>query len=316
MQGPPGVAASTFRLDIKAAEIHGAFRAAQVETVLLKGRAFADLLYPDPGTRPYEDVDFLVAPAALGKAEELLRRWGFSAADPESPARQSDRHLGPTVGAQGRHSRAWLRTRDNLVVDLHDSLPQVGAEPELVWSRLTLHITTISVAGSPVAALDHPASALLIALHAAHHGPNWRTTAREDLERATEKLEIRCWAEAHQLAVELLAESGMATGLGLTTGGIRVAQALGLDTTPTPALQVLWSGAPWSETFVDALLTQPSFGARAQLVARVLWPSRAAMRRGSSLARRSRRGLVAAYGLRLCQLMVRLPAAIRRVRRS
>jgi len=310
VRGAPDVAASTFRLDIKAAEVHGAFRDAGIRTVLLKGRSIAALLYPEPGTRPYDDVDLLVDPEALSRAEQLLRRWDFEVFDPESPARQTDGELGPEVGAQGRHSRAWLRSRDTLVVDLHDNLPQIGSDPRQAWKTLEPHLTTLSVGGTDVEVLDEPATALLITLHAAHHGEQWRTTATEDLERATATFGSGCWASTLALARELRAERAMGAGLGFTERGREIGRQLGIETDPTPALELLWSGAPWSATFVDAFRNESSQRARARMAARVLWPSPDAMRRGSALSRRGRRGMAAAYLLRILQLGRRLPAAL------
>src|SRR5204862_6300657 len=114
------------------------------------------------------------------------------------------------------------------------------------------------------------ASALLVALHAAHHGPNWRKGAQQDIERAAAKLDQACWTDARHLAVELHAERAMGVGLGLTDGGHRLAEQLGLDPTPTRALELLWSGAPWSATFVDALLSDRSIRWRLHLATRVL----------------------------------------------
>lgn len=50
-------------------------RAAQVEPILVKGWAIARL-YPEPGLRPYGDIDLCVSPAHYGSAREALRRAG------------------------------------------------------------------------------------------------------------------------------------------------------------------------------------------------------------------------------------------------
>jgi hypothetical protein len=69
---------------VKGAEVRSAFNDAGVRSVLLKGPAFARLLYPNARSRDYTDVDLLVDPARLETAEEVLRRLGFERFDPES----------------------------------------------------------------------------------------------------------------------------------------------------------------------------------------------------------------------------------------
>jgi hypothetical protein len=304
-------AASTFRLDVKGSEIRQAFNAAGIRTVLLKGPAFGRLLYRDPSSRSYSDVDLLVDPAAVRAAEEILVILGFRRFEDESTVRQIDTAVGKVIGAQGAsHSTAWVRHIDNFVVDIHDSLPQVGAPERVVWQQLTQHLDVLIVGGVPAETLDRPASALLVALHAAHHGPDW-DRAITDLERALEVFDGECWEAARDLAVKLHAEAPMGVGLGLTEAGRDIAGRLSLPTEPSPAIRLLWAGAPWSAGFIESLIRQRDPRATATLIARLLWPSPTALRRGSALARRGPRGLLAAYALRPFQLARRLPAAVR-----
>lgn len=309
-------AASTFRLDVKGAEIRQAFNAAGIRTVLLKGPALGYLLYPTSGSRSYSDVDLLVDPAALEGAEKILAALGFRRFDEESPGRQTDAAIGRAVGAQGAsHAAAWLREQDSFFIDLHDSLPQIGVPANLAWRRITQHLDLLTVAGVPAEILDRPASALLVALHAAHHGPN-SDGASSDLERAVEVFDLGCWQAARDLAVALRADSPMGVGLGLTDAGRAIAGQLSLSTEPSPASRLLWAGAPWSASVVDSLIRQRDPRAAAALAARILWPTPVALRRGSALARRGCRGLMMAYVLRSFQLALKLPAAFRTRRRA
>ncbi len=114
------------------------------------------------------------------------------------------------------------------MVDLHHTLPQIAADPAKVWEVVADHRSVIDVVGSPTEVLDPPASALLIALHAAHHGPDWGGTD-QDLERALEVLDDSVWEEARDMAIALGAERQMGTGLGLNDVGARLARRLGLD---------------------------------------------------------------------------------------
>src|SRR4051794_30086422 len=127
------VAAHTFRLDVKGAEVRQALRAAGIRTVLLKGRSLARLLYADDGSRTYDDVDLLMEPSAVGAAEGVLRDLGFRLLEDDSPSGQTDPVLGGMLGAVGAlHGRTWIRDADEFPVDIHDSLPQVHTQATIV----------------------------------------------------------------------------------------------------------------------------------------------------------------------------------------
>jgi hypothetical protein len=314
--GTGAAAASTFRLDVKGAELRHSLEAAGVRPVLLKGPALGNLLYPDqPRSRLYSDVDLLIDPDAMPRTERLLAAAGFRRLDRESTVRGTDLALGRAVGAHGAaHATTWLRDRDQLTVDLHDSLPQCGAPARVVWQHITRHLDVLTVGGVRTETLDRPASALLIALHAAHHGPRWGRAAM-DLERALTVFDDHCWGAARELAVALDAQAAMGVGLGTSAEGRALARRLSLVTEPTTAQRLLWDGAPWSATVLEALIAQRGLRARMRVLAQVLWPTPAALRRGSALARRGRRGLIAAYAIRPLQLARLLPGAVRACRR-
>jgi hypothetical protein len=94
----------------------------------------------------------------------------------------------------------------------------------------------------------------------------------------------------------------MGIGLSLNPDGRALAERLSLPTEPTLAHRLLWSGAPWGASVVQSLRHMNSTRERTAIVRRILWPSPEAMRRGSALARRGRRGLGAAYLARSAQL--------------
>ena len=54
-----------------------------IEALVLKGGALAHLVYPEPGLRPMEDIDILVAPDCAALAREVLLSLGY-VAPPES----------------------------------------------------------------------------------------------------------------------------------------------------------------------------------------------------------------------------------------
>jgi hypothetical protein len=238
---------ATFSLDVKYTRIASAFTAAGITTILLKGPAFDQLLFDGTRSRTYCDIDLLVDPARVLAAERLLARLGFRRAEPESAVRELIRRAGIAVGVLGAaHATAWIRDRDRFTVDLHDTVPEVCASAEEAWLALRAHRVTSTVVGARVQTLDRTASALLIALHAAHHGPGWNR-ARADLRRACEVLERDVWPAAALLARELRAEAAMGIGLGTVGDGRALAHELGLRTKPTPAYRLMWSGVAWTE---------------------------------------------------------------------
>jgi hypothetical protein len=141
-------------VDQVTAEVVPALRAAGITSVLLKGPAIAQWLYPEGG-RYYGDVDLLAAPTDVVAAEAVLGDLGFH---PPSPTRTP------------QPARAWRRDGHPVAVDLHHSLRHVQAPPQTVWEVLSADTVDITVAGTTVAVLGLPGRAFHIALHAAQHG--------------------------------------------------------------------------------------------------------------------------------------------------
>lgn len=310
------LAANTFRLDVKGAEVREELRRAGVRTVLLKGRAFAVLFYDSPSSRPYGDVDLLIDPRARQRARSVLADLGFDRAEPESLHGETAlAAVASTPGLTAVHSETWSRAHDGTIVDLHDSLPQVGVRPDLVWDALSHHLQTMDIGGEPTVVLDRPSSALLTALHAAHHGPAIPGPVR-DLVRSTDVVDLRDWREAQTLARSLAAEEALGIGLGLTPAGRDIADELGLPVEPTPAYRMLWSGAPFSAAVLASLGAEQQLHRRLALLVRLALPGPAAMRRGSTLAERGLPGLGAAYAVRLFRLARRVPSAVRAWRQA
>jgi Uncharacterised nucleotidyltransferase len=230
---------ATFRLDVKYAQVASALAVAGIDTILLKGPAFDQLLFDGARLRGYADIDVLVDPAQVHSAERVLAEIGFRRA----PAvRRPLKPLWIALGiVRAAHATAWVRDGDLFTLDVHHTLPQVRASAAGVWRALDAHRTTITVVETEVETLDRTASALLIALHAAHHGPGWNR-ARKDLVRACEVLGSDSWQAAAKLARALEAERQMGIGLGTTDEGRSVARELGLRTRPTPGLRLRWLG--------------------------------------------------------------------------
>lgn len=305
-------AARTFRLDLKGAEIRRAFGEAGLLTVLLKGPGLDHLLHGGARVRSYSDVDLLLPVESIPRAQRILVDLGFQRFDQEVPSAQVDGALAEVVEAAGAtHGGEWIREDDGISVDLHHTLPQVTAHPTQVWETLQGHVVDLEVAGTTAKVLDPPAAALLIALHAAHHGPLWGS-ALKDLEDAAAVLPADVWREAALLADAFGARRAMGAGLGLRPQTASIATALGLETTPSRGLQMLWDGDSWGHVVALAFRETSGTVARLRLARHIAIPSAEAMRRGSARARRGRRGLAATYVLRLIQLGRLAPRALGR----
>jgi putative nucleotidyltransferase-like protein len=246
---PPAPGSSplpTFRLDVQYVRLASTLADQGLATILLKGPAFDQLLFGGARKRAYSDIDLLVEPGRVGDAGRILERLGFQRAT-SSPLMALSRRVGVAVAVLVRpHAAVWVRDRDKFTVDLHHTLPLVGASGDEVWRALAAHRARITVVGSQVEALDPTAAALLIALHSAHHGPSWNR-ARADLERACEVLDRDCWHAAAQLARDLRAADAIGVGLRTTSAGCAVADELGLRATPAPRDRLRWMVIGWIE---------------------------------------------------------------------
>ena len=157
------------------------------------------------------------------------------------------------------------REVDAVCVDLHRTLPGVGVEPDSAWRTPSATTETLEVGRYPARTLSQPARALLIALHAAHHGG--LANSSDDLERAVDRLENSMWAEAARLADEVGATDAFSAGLRLLPEGAALARRLDLPANrsvqvalhvgrpPPVALgfeQLARAGGPWARAKVLA----------------------------------------------------------------
>ncbi|OQX30645.1 MAG: hypothetical protein B0D96_11355 [Candidatus Sedimenticola endophacoides] len=65
-------------LNHHASTIAEQFKKHKVDAIIVKGPRFASQLYDQPGDRTYTDIDFLVAPEAVNRANNLISQLGFS----------------------------------------------------------------------------------------------------------------------------------------------------------------------------------------------------------------------------------------------
>jgi Uncharacterised nucleotidyltransferase len=280
-------------LDSVAAEVAAAFRERRVPFRLLKGAATTAWLY-EGEERSYVDVDFLVPPRDVGRAELVLRERGFTPAE------------GATAAAdRPRHARVWERVNDAALVDLHAALAGVGIDPQEAWDVLSSSAGVVSIRGEPVETLDLRARALHVALHAGQHGMR-SPQALADLERALARVPFESWREAADLARRLNAVPAFLAGLGLASAGEAIARRLDLSSVSSVESD-LRVRVEREETLGAALgfewlAGQRGVRKRVAFLLRKLAPPPASMRRRSALARKGRLGLSVAYVTRVVRL--------------
>jgi hypothetical protein len=95
---------------------------ARLEPGVIKGFHTAQVYFPEPGTRPYSDVDVVVAPSAIPQAERLLRDAGFVAAKRIGTTTYKREWLPPDDVAGDVWSYDLWHARSRWKLDLHDGL--------------------------------------------------------------------------------------------------------------------------------------------------------------------------------------------------
>jgi hypothetical protein len=290
------------RTDSVTAAVVQRLRDREVPSLVLKGPAIAYWLYDD-AARPYTDSDLLIDPRDLTVAEQVLTQLGFRCED--------DDRAHPFIFEA--HAQEWRRSEDGAVVDLHWRLPGTESSPEVAWQLLAASAEPLSVGGTEVEVLGTPARAMHVAIHAAQHG---RSEAKPmaDLDRALDRLSMEVWQSAALLAKDLRAMSAFASGLRLSPPGRVHADRLGLPENPSRGWAPGTEHLPAPVLAFAGVSVAAARGARS--IARSLSPPAAYMKAHFPIARRSRRGLAAAYAIRALRAIVRAPGAWQAFRRT
>jgi hypothetical protein len=220
-----------------------------VQWAVVKGPVLVELLYGDPGTRSYEDLDALVEPQRFREAVSQLDAAGIPLLD-----------------------RNWKVIRRESFGELHFLLPG-SLLLDLHWSLVTIYRgkTAMSsteilsrrrkvlLAGIPVWSLDPVDQVLHLAVHAALSGAD-RLIWLKDIDLATRALgsewkSLADRAERWRVAAPVgLMLSRAATTLGTPVPAELAEQLLGrYYRTLLPAIDRL---SPWQQTF--GRVTTPS----------------------------------------------------------
>lgn len=286
-----GRLAAIARVDAAGAEVRRAFSEAGIDCILFKGRGFAHRLYDAVWERPYSDTDLLIRLKDRERAEQLLVASGFARVD-----RDADR-----LGAAG-YAHTFARG-DGALIDLHWNLSGVATPAERTWSRITEHTIPLEVGGQPARVPDDVVTALLAALHNAHHGGR-RAGTMPDLERAIDRLGSDAWMAAAALAAELDAREAFAAGLQLTAVGEALARRIGAAQPTSLEYRLRADATSYGAWALHRIHAARGWRDRIRVLIAVAVPPPHAMRLFFPLARRGRLGLIAAYALRPMRLLL------------
>lgn len=287
------------RIDAQGAEVRGRLEAAGIDCLLLKGRAFAQLLYAPDEIRVYGDSDLLVAEHDLPGAAAILRELAY----------RDLGHAALHVAPEPLHAEHWARESDHAAVDLHWRLRGSLAPAGLVFAELWAHSAEADIGGRTTRILDPVATALLCSLHVAQHARG-APGPRADLERALDRLPTSTWVAAAALATRIDAHEAFTDGLRLTPTATELADALGLAPAASIGRRLSTGTGPWGATALQWLIEHRDSRARVTIAARFLFPPPRSMRRFHPLARRGPLGLLFAYVCRPIDVAVKAPDAV------
>jgi putative nucleotidyltransferase-like protein len=286
--------------DAVAVEVVGEFDLRGIRTLVLRGPGIARWLYRE-GERDYGDVDLLVEPDSVERAEEALRDLGFRG-----------RPLHPLKHRRPRHAQMWVRATTP-PVDLHRTIVGVAASDREVWAALRGYSKPITLHDVAVQTLDRTGLLVLLTLHAAQHGLE---AATRDLAVALTRVGSEEWEQARSLATQLEALPAFGVGLRMFPAGREIADRLEIDTSPIPETLLRSEAAPDLALGLNWAADLPSTRLRARFIVSKVFPDANSMCASSGVARRGKAGLAAAYLQRLLWLSIRAPRAIRAVRRA
>jgi len=305
-------AAQTLLNDAVAPELVAALEAEGIHSILLKGATIARWLYMDGGTRHYWDIDLLVSPSELRRAEAVVGAIGFQPLVSE-----------PTRIRQESHHERWYRPADNVCVELHRGFVGIEASDGEFWDELARECEPLEL-GSDRAVVHAPspaARALLVGLHAANHGSVG--TPLEDLRRAVRQVPAETWREAALVARRLRAEPAFAAGLSLVPEGADLVTRLGLASIASAEVILRASVPPPTAMGFERLSQSAGIAGKLRYLAFELAPPPAILRQLDPLARRGTAATVAAYARRPFLLAAQAPrgfhawrSARRRARRA
>jgi hypothetical protein len=105
-------------LAAEAVRLQGLFTSKDLPVAFLKGSSLAMLAYGDLGIRHGKDIDVLVDPDSIGRAEEILASAGYQRSEPPVSFREAELR----TWLRRRKELTYIHEKRGLVVELHSRL--------------------------------------------------------------------------------------------------------------------------------------------------------------------------------------------------
>ena len=135
-----------------------------IQAVVLKGPVVAETYYPDPGLRPYGDLDLLIHEADLIAVSEMLVGRGYHEKDGNDHEEGHRLH-----SCHGIFQRIFIHEESGRVVELHCDHLQIGLEPvsmDEIWESST----PVLLGGTSARALEEHDLFVQLCVHLQRHG--------------------------------------------------------------------------------------------------------------------------------------------------
>jgi hypothetical protein len=278
-------------LDATTAEVVAALDGEGVRSLLIKGPALTRWLYDGTASRGYQDIDLLVAPSARPVATRVLAELGFERWDPElSQAELSELAAESEIAP---HAETWVRP-PLTHVDLHHTIPGVGAGENDLWEALASDSERLNVGGRPVWIPAERSRALIVVLEAAKGGVA-DEKGLADLERAMAVVPESVWLGSARVAERLQALPAFSAGLQLLPAGEDLAKRLDVDGEIDVETALRAQSPPPTAFGFQRLSEKRGVRAKAAFVAREVVPTKVFMRHRFGMAGRGPLGLVLSY---------------------
>jgi hypothetical protein len=157
---------------------------AGVEVILLKGADIRHRLYDDPACRPMNDLDVLISPLDLEKAQTALKRRGYTRAS-------FTLDLRPGFLAQFGWVISYRSPMGStLVVDVHWEIQEVGTLYRLPYESLRKRALAQDLGSLPVLVLGAEHLAMHLLLHTIDELESGPLLKLVDLERVLQRLSL------------------------------------------------------------------------------------------------------------------------------
>ncbi len=144
-------------------ELLGAFRGEDVAVTFFKGPVLAERLYHNQNTRFSHDIDMLVGPGEVRRADVLLHRLGYRRLNPAI-------RDGDLLNYFSRHKHAgYLHCEDRTLVEIHSRLHDNWSEFPVPPETIGRHRIEVELFGSRIPTFDDEFLLTYLSFHASHH---------------------------------------------------------------------------------------------------------------------------------------------------